>query len=93
MLKHDIDIRNFRNNTHQDCDIRMSQDRLHNNLILDFLKEFVCKSRVKNLLDGDGGAVQFSLVYDTEATLGNFLAEFEVREVDFSYTGNWRKSA
>jgi hypothetical protein len=92
MLKHDIDIRNFWNNTHQNGDVGMSQYRLHNNLVLDFLKKLICKSRIEDLFDSDRCAIQFSLVNNTETALGNFLTEFEVREVDFSYTGNWRKS-
>jgi hypothetical protein len=51
---------------------------LHDDLVLDFLKELICESWVEDLLDGDGGAVELALVDDAEAALGDFLAEFEV---------------
>ena len=78
MLKHDIDIRNFGDNSHQDGDVGMSQDGLHDDLVLDFLKELVCQSRVEDLLDGHGGTVKLALVNHTEAALANLLTEFEV---------------
>ena len=57
MFKHNIDIGNLRDHTHQDCDVRVAQDRLHHDLVLDFLQELVCETRVKDLLDGHRGAV------------------------------------
>jgi len=93
MFKHNIDIGNLWDHTHQDRDVRVAQNRLHHDLVLNFLEEFVCQSRVKDLLDGNRGAVQLSFVDYTETTLGNFLTEFNVRNSDLSDSWNWWKSA
>ena len=66
---------------------------MHHDLVLDFLKELIGEARVEDLFDRDGGAVQFALVDDAEATLGDFLAEFDVGGGDLSYAWDWWKSA
>ena len=62
VLENDVDIRNFGNDAHEHRDVRVPQNALHNNLILNFLQEFVSQTRVEYLFDGDRRAVQKALV-------------------------------
>ena len=53
MLKHNDDVRDLGHHSHQECDVRVSQDALHDDLILDLVQELISQSRVKDLLDRD----------------------------------------
>lgn len=89
MLKHDVDVGDLRDHTHQDRDVRMSQYTLHDDFVLDFLQQLVCEARVENLLDGHRGTVQLPLVDDAEATLGNLFAQLDISNGDLSNTWHW----
>jgi len=62
MLEHNVKIGDFRDDTHEDGDIRVSQDALHNNFVLDLLKEFICESWVEDFFDGNGGSIEFAFM-------------------------------
>lgn len=41
MLKDDDDVRDLRNYTHKESDVRVSEYALHNDLVLNFCKELI----------------------------------------------------
>jgi len=93
MLKDDIDIWDFGDHTHQDGDVRMSEDTLHHDFVLDFLKELICESGVEDFLDGNWCAIKLALVDDTETSLSDFFSKFKILNGNFSNTWDWRKSS
>ena len=84
MFKHDNNIRNLRHNSHQRNNLRMPQNTLHHDLILNFLKEVVCYLWVKNFLDSTRSVVECTFVNNWESSLTNLLTELDIWHLNFS---------
>lgn len=57
VLKDDYDIRNLRHHAHKESDIRMSQDTLHYDFVIDFIKKLIRQPGIEYLLDCNRAAV------------------------------------
>lgn len=75
-FENDVNVWNFRDNTHQHGNVWVSKDALHHNFVLNFLQELVCYSWVDDFLDGDWGAIEFTIVDDRETTLAYLISNF-----------------
>jgi hypothetical protein len=60
VLEHDVDIRNFRNDSHQDANARMTQDSLHDYFVLDFGEKLIGQPGVKYLFNCNGSSVELT---------------------------------
>lgn len=84
-LVHDHDVRYRRAAPHQQCDVRVPQNALHNNFVLDFGQQLVRDVRVKNFLDGHWRPVQEALVDHREAALADLLTHLHVAALNLSH--------
>mgnify|MGYP000879142367 CR=1 FL=1 len=91
MFKNDIDIRDFRNHTHQDADSWVTKDTKHHNFVLNLLQELISETWIKDFLNGYGSSIQLTFMNDGETTLTNFLTYFNVFKGDFSNSWHWRQ--
>mmetsp|Transcript_4446 Transcript_4446/g.7579 ORF Transcript_4446/g.7579 Transcript_4446/m.7579 type:complete len:397 (+) Transcript_4446:454-1644(+) len=88
VLEHDVDVGDLGDHAHQDGDVRVPQDALHHDFVLDLLQQVVGQARVEDLLDGYGRAVQLALVDDGEAALTYLLGDLDVLNGDFPHAGH-----
>jgi hypothetical protein len=70
----------------------MSQDRLHNNFVLDFIQQVFCDVWVENFLDSNWCAIQKTFMNSREPTLSYLLTKLYVFLWYFSNTWNQRQS-
>lgn len=77
-LEHDVNIWNFRDHAHQHHDVRVPQNALHHNFVLNLHQQLVRQPWVEYFFDSDSCSVQLALMNRREASLANFLAHFEV---------------
>ena len=75
MLKNDHNLGNCRYYAHEQGDIRVPKDALHNYLVLDFLQQLFCDVWIKDFLDSHRCSVEFTLVYYGKTSLANFFIE------------------
>ena len=73
MLKDNYNFRYSWHYAHQKGNVRMPQDALHDDFVLDFLKQVFGDVWIKNFLNCYRCSVQFSLVDYREATLANLF--------------------
>ena len=92
MLKYYYDIWNRRDDTHKQSDIRVSQDTLHDNLVLYFLEQLIGDVRIKNFLYGHRRSIECTFVDYRETTLSNLFTKFYILFCDFSNSRNWWES-
>ena len=76
MLKDNYNFRNSWHYAHQKGNVRMPQDALHDDFVLDFLKQVFGDIRIKNFLNSYRCSVQFSLVDYRKATLADLFIKF-----------------
>ena len=93
MLEDDVDIRNFGNDAHEHRDVRVPQNALHDDLILNFLQQLVGQARVEYLFNCHRRAVQQALVDSREATLTNLFAYLQIGQCDLAHSRHgWQSS-
>ena len=64
IFKNDDDVWNLWHDTHEEANVWMSQDALHDNLVLDLLQKSVCDVRVKDFLDSYRSSITIAFVND-----------------------------
>ncbi len=88
MLEHNHYIGNLRNHTHQHADVRVSQNALHHNLIVDFLQQRICYVWIEYFLNRHRGPIAEPSVDYGEASLANLLSDLQVSMFDLSDSRN-----
>ena len=92
-LVHDHDVGDARAAAHEQGDVRVPQDRLHHDFVLNLGQQFVRDVRVENLLNRHGRAVEQALVDHRETALADLLVDFQVRDADLAHAGHRWKAA
>ena len=77
-LEDDHYIGDLWHHTHEKDDVWVSQDTLHNDFVVDFCEQIICKSWVKDFLDCYWSSIEEAFVDDRKATLRNLLSNFNV---------------
>jgi hypothetical protein len=76
VFEDDDNVRDLWDNSHQEGDIRVSKDALHNDLVLNFGEKFVGQSWVKDLLYSNRRSVEVASVDNRETTLSDLFCNF-----------------
>ena len=75
VLKDNDDFRDRWHNSHQQSDVWVPQDALHNYLVLNLLEQIFSDVRVKNLLYGYWCSVELTFVYYRKTSLTDLFIE------------------
>ena len=62
MLENYVDVRDFGDHAHQDRNVRVPQDALHHDLVLNFLEQLICQTRVEYFLNCYWSSVEKAFV-------------------------------
>jgi hypothetical protein len=93
VLKHDHDVLSLRHDSHKKHDVRVTQNALHDDLVLDFLKKLFRHSGIENFLDSNGSSMQKASMDRREATLTDLFTYLELAKIYLSDTRHrWKSS-
>ena len=57
VFEDDDDVGNFGDDAHEEDDVRVTEDALHDDFVLDFVEEVVSETRVEYFFDGYCSAI------------------------------------
>lgn len=84
MFKDDYNVGNLRYHAHEKSDVRMAQDALHYDFVLNFCQQLVGQAWVKYFLNGYRRSVQEAFVNNAKPALTDLFPDFDVLQGDFA---------
>ena len=87
VFEDDYNVRNLRDHAHEKSDVRMAQDALHYDFILNFRQQLVGQAGVKDFLNGYRCSVQEAFMNNAKPALTDLFPDFNVLQGNF--TNSW----
>ena len=88
----DHDVGDRRTAAHEQGNVWVPQNALHDNFVLNLRQQLICDIRVKDFLNCHRSAVQRAFMNDRKASLANLLSDLDVSHCDLPYAWDGRQT-